>query len=291
MKTINLVLVFIGFFISIHAQKKSIELVTEVSSFTITPQTRDVPPNDEFSDVPQPKGKYRALIIGVQDYTNNKLDLQYPASDAKALYNVLTQKYNFAAQNVTLLTTPSQTTHRNLHTVLKKLANFSKDDDVLIFFAGHGQWIKDYDQGYWLPSDAEDVFNYLSNDAISGYIKSCPARHVLLITDACFSGGIFKSRDASELNGAPESLKIIYEKYTCRQAMTSGALTTVPDKSIFMEYLLKRLESNTQKYMKASELFYSLINDVIEKSGQTPVFGGILDKNDDMLGDFIFIKK
>jgi hypothetical protein len=37
--------------------------------------------------------------------------------------------------------------------------------------------------------------------------------------------------------------------------MTSGALTTVPDRSVFVDYLVSRLESNTEQYLTAGTLF------------------------------------
>ncbi len=62
--------------------------------------------------------------------------------------------------------------------------------------------------------------------------------------DACFSGGIFKTR-----GGLAESDKAIQELYSMpsRKAMTSGTLTEVPDHSTFLDYLTQRLQDNKQE--------------------------------------------
>ena len=84
-----------------------------------------------------PAYNYHALIIGVEDYTDNQInDLANPVSDAKKLYNVLTTKYTFAKENISLLLNPSKAeiigTLHNLRT------SIGKDDNLLIFYAGHG---------------------------------------------------------------------------------------------------------------------------------------------------------
>ena len=74
--------------------------------------------------------------------------------------------------------------------------------------------------------------------------------------------------------------------------MTSGAMTTVPDKSVFIEYLTKRLRDNESKYLSSEQLFSRLKQPVINNSPthQVPQFGEIWDSGDEG-GDFIFIKK
>ncbi|MDZ7647113.1 MAG: hypothetical protein U5K54_07990 [Cytophagales bacterium] len=65
----------------------------------------------------------------------------------------------------------------------------------------------------------------------------------MLITDACFSGSIFKERAVNFTDS-----RAVLERYklASRKAMTSGTLKTVPDKSVFIAYLIKNLASNDQ---------------------------------------------
>ncbi|HEY6333334.1 MAG TPA: hypothetical protein VI756_28680 [Blastocatellia bacterium] len=88
------------------------------------------------------------------------------------------------------------------------------------------------------------------------------------------------------------------DRLPSRTAMTSGAMTTVPDRSIFLEYLIKRLQGNTQPYKTATELFASLqtavINNspVVDSNGNrpTPQYGAIQEAGDEG-GDFVFVRR
>jgi hypothetical protein len=65
-----------------------------------------------------------------------------------------------------------------------------------MFCAGHGSWDKDMQQGFCLPSKASvnDDSEWLANSTIRNYVKAIKSRHTLLISDAYFSGGLFKTR-------------------------------------------------------------------------------------------------
>jgi hypothetical protein len=78
--------------------------------------------------------------------------------------------------------------------------------------------------------------------------------------------------------------------YPSRKAMTSGSLKEVPDKSVFLLYLNKRLKENTRPYISAEELFSSFKNAVLNNSPNTPLYGEIKDTGDEG-GDFIFVKR
>jgi len=81
-------------------------------------------------------------------------------------------------------------------------------------------------------------------------------------------------------------------KLPSRKAMTSGMMKPVADKSVFIEYLVKRLNDNTDKFLPAEQLFSRFKAAVINNSttGQVPQFGEIREAGDEG-GDFIFIKK
>ncbi|NRF37968.1 caspase family protein [Pedobacter foliorum] len=235
-------------------------------------------------------GKYYALIIGIQDYNDESIpDLDQPIADAKSLHNILTTGYTFDEENVTLLTNP---TRAELFSSLETLSHkITPEDNVLIFYAGHGLWDPARKQGYWFPSDAGRSIrsSWVTNADLKEYLTAIPSKHTLLITDACFAGSIFKSR--AILTGAPKAIKELYDMQS-RKAMTSGTLKEVPDKSVFIEYLVKRLMQNTAKYLSAERLYSSFREAVINNSanGQVPQYGEIKEAGDEG-GDFIFIKK
>ena len=159
----------------------------------------------------------------------------------------------------------------------------------MIFYAGHGYWDKDANIGYWLPSDAtrESTVDWFRNSALVDYIQAIRSKHTLLITDACFAGSIFKARSVSMNN------EIVYETIydtPSRKAMTSGAMTEVPDKSAFVKYLIQRLDENPETYLSSQELFSSFLNAVISNSSVLPLYGEIQNVGNEG-GDFIFLKR
>jgi fructose-bisphosphate aldolase class 1 len=67
-------------------------------------------------------------------------------------------------------------------------------------------------------------------------------------------------------------------------------MTEVPDKSVFVQYLLKNLKENTNQYLSAEELFSKMRMAVINNSENVPQFGTIQNVGD-LGGDFIFIRR
>ncbi|MGZ4036343.1 MAG: caspase family protein [Bacteroidia bacterium] len=237
-----------------------------------------------------PGAKFYALLIGESDYTDPNIpDLDgLPVNDALALEKVLTTYYTFDAQNVKVLKSP---TRREIVIALDEMAKkATPQDNVLIFYGGHGHYEDDNDIGYWLPKDAEvsNSANWLYNDQLVASMRKIKSLHTLLISDACFSGSIFKNRSIS-LTGASDVIKKKYQ-LPSRKAMTSGTLKTVPNKSVFIKYLLDRLEKNKEKYYSSASLFQSIEQPVGNNSNSLPQFGVIQNVGDEG-GDFIFIKK
>ena len=235
------------------------------------------------------KRNYFALIIGINDYNDDGIvDLENPVADAKVLKEVLLKHYTFKEENTKLLTNPTRSMIIDSFDALSE--NAKDRDQVLIFYAGHGLWDERLSQGFWLPADAgmNSKAQWLSNSTIRDYISSIRSKHILLITDACFSGSIFRER------GISTNSKAILEMYKLpsRRAMTSGALKTVPDKSVFISYLIKSLIHNEQPFLSSEELFQSFKIAVINNSanGQVPQYGPIGQVGDEG-GDFIFLRR
>ena len=118
-------------------------------------------------------------------------------------------------------------------------------------------------------------------------IARLPARHTLLITDACFSGSVFKTRG---LGDAPVAVQQMNEKIS-RVAITSGNDTEVPDKSVFMKYLVKALSENKDKYLTAQKMFINQIIEAVMTETKTEPRYGTLELAGHVGGDYIFIKK
>ena len=233
-------------------------------------------------------GDFYALIIGINNYKDEAImNLDQPISDATSLYNILTNKYTFDSERIFFLKDPGRAA---IIDHLDKLVEMvSGNDNLLIFFAGHGWWDENRETGYWFPSDSRksSTANWLRNSTLQEYIDDIGSRHTLLIADACFSGGIFKTRSA--FGDAPGSIEKLYE-LPSRKAMTSGTLKEVPDKSVFLQQLISSLERNNSKYISALQLFSDFRENVLNNSPNAPQYGVIQDTGDEG-GEFIFILK
>lgn len=236
-------------------------------------------------------GNYHALLIGIQKYNDKKIsDLQYPINDAIKLKNILNKYYYFDDSNLKILKNP------NRHEILNELFNLSKKltekDNLLIFYAGHGDRSREREQGYWIPCDGENKnpSNWISNGDIRDFLRAIKTQHTFIISDACFSGAIFTTKS---LENTPKTIR---EKYNIksRRAISSGDdKQSVPDRSIFLDYLINSLKINQNKYLYAQKLFTDVCDVFIyeNKTDQNPVYGSIANIGDEIGGDFIFVKK
>lgn len=266
-------------------EARDIHQNAEVKEFTIVREEMVVAKNELLNE----GGKYYALIIGVSEYEDPQItDLDgLPVRDASLLSWILTEKYSFEEEDVMLMKNPKRT---DILRVFDWLSNtVTNRDNLLIFYAGHGFYDEKTELGYWLPADAESEFtaNWIYNDVLVANLKRIQSKHTLLVSDACFSGSIFKTR--ALIKDAPTAFQKKYE-LASRKAITSGILKTVPNKSVFFKYFADRLERNSEVYMSASQLFQSIEIPVANNSPNTPQYGDIQNVGDEG-GDFIFIKR
>jgi len=263
-----------------RATTESVQVMNEGSDYEF----------DDDDNIKLLVGNYYALLIGVSDYSFEEVnDLAEPLRDANDLKEILTRDYRFEESNVALLANP---TRNEVLDSLEALARKVKgNDNLLIFYAGHGYWDEEFQQGYWLPSDARknSKSSWISNATIRDYIYGIKTKHTLLIADACFSGGMFKTRNA--FSGEEKVIDHLFQ-LTSRKAITSGTLTEVPDNSVFMKYLLKNLETNQAEYLPAQDLFSTFKIAVLNNSvlDQIPQYGVVQGAGDEG-GDFIFARR
>ena len=233
-------------------------------------------------------GRYYALLIGISEYQDDNIaDLENPIKDAQTLYDVLLSKYNFEKENIRFLKNPTQ---KDIFLALENLGRtLTSNDNLLIFYAGHGYWDAKGKVGYWLPSDASrnTSVNWFSNSTLRDFIGSIQTKHTILIADACFSGAIFKSRAA--FSDTPLGVQKLYE-LPSRKAMTSGILQEVSDESQFIKFLVKRLAENEENFLPSEVLFSTFKTAVMNNSSNVPQYGVIQNVGDEG-GDFIFIRK
>jgi hypothetical protein len=240
-------------------------------------------------------GKYYALFIGIDSYSGTWKPLKNAVNDAKAIEALVKTDYKF---DVVKSLHNAQATRSNIMDQLDWLvANVKENDNVLIYYSGHGELKKELNKGFWVPVDAKNnsTSNYISNSDIQTYLAAIPSKHTLLISDACFSGDIFRGNVSSIPFENSEKYYIKTYEAKSRQAISSGGLEPVMDggkngHSIFAYYLIQALKGNTNKYFDASQLHSKIKIPVTNNSDQSPEFNPI-GKTGDEGGNFIFIRK
>jgi hypothetical protein len=246
-------------------------------------QNKALSPSGQFN-----YGRYFAIVIGNNNYQYLP-SLKTPHQDANDIAKILENDYGFKvkilldAKRVDIITT--------LSSYREKLG---KQDNLLIYYAGHGWLDKDGDEGYWLPVDAtkNDELNWVSNSSITTALKAMEAKHVLIIADSCYSGKLARGLHITQK--APDYYSRISQK-RARSVMASGGLEPVIDSggkgnhSVFATALIDTLREN-QNIIDGNELFNKIRRPIMLVADQTPEYADIRKAGHDG-GDFLFVKQ
>jgi hypothetical protein len=233
-------------------------------------------------------GNYYALVVGINNYKFLP-KLKTAINDANTVASVLEQNYGF---EIKLLIDAKRS---DLLLSLGKFRNIlTKQDNLLIYYAGHGWLDKAGDEGYWLPVDAEidNTINWVSNYSITTTLKAMEAKHVLIIADSCYSGKL--ARGLHVVQKTPSYISRLSQR-RARCVISSGGLEPVIDDggkglhSVFASALLDALKENTG-IMDSGQLFYKLRRPVLLNSDQTPEYSDIRKAGHEG-GEFIFVRK
>jgi len=190
-------------------------------------------------------GRFYALVIGNNDYRHPEVvDLETARSDAKAVGRLLDERFGF---EVTLL---QDATRYDVLSALNRLrAKLTDDDNLLVYYAGHGELDRANSRGHWLPVDAEpqSTANWISNVDLTDVLNAMSARHIIVIADSCYSGSLTRSSlarlEAGMTDEAREAWMRAMVGKKSRTALTSGGIAPVLDSgggehSIFARALL-----------------------------------------------------
>ena len=245
------------------------------------------------------KGVYRALIIGNNEYKDQQgkwQPLSTAITDAREVARLLEEQYGFT--DIKLL---ENATRRDVLFALEELANKSlKNDNVLIYYAGHGFLDDESNKGFWVPVDANgsDHTTFLRNSTIRDEVSSIASRvqHTLLISDSCFSGSLLRtaSRGISESDYTEKYFEKVSNKKSV-QIMAAGGFEFVDDDyresghSPFTYFLINELKTNNSPMFTVSQLSGNVERAVANNVEQVPE-SGVLQGAGDELGEFIFIK-
>ncbi len=194
-------------------------------------------------------GNYHALVIGNNNYPK-LTSLNTAESDARVVADILENKYGF---NTTLLLNADRYSMLSALNSLRE--QLTDEDNLLIYYAGHGELDKVNLRGYWLPvdSEADSSANWISNVAITDILNVMAAKHILIVADSCYSGSMTRSSLARLETGLSDSArKKWYEAMNntkARAVLTSGGVKPVLDSgggehSIFAKAFIDVLNEN-----------------------------------------------
>ena len=194
-------------------------------------------------------GRFHALIIGNDNYTHFP-KLGTAVNDAKSVAKVLHDRYGF--KTVTLLNANRFAVLASLQRMKKKL---TEKDNLLVYYAGHGELSSDKETGYWIPVDAQqnNKRKWIPNDAITDILNAMPVKRILVVADSCYSGSLTRSSIARLEQDAGSKARLTWlramAKSKARLALTSGGLQPVSDEgsdnhSVFAKALLSALQDN-----------------------------------------------
>ena len=234
-------------------------------------------------------GRYHALVIGINDYQHLP-KLRTAVNDATAVANVLRKRYGF---EVTLLLNPTRSdVIRGLDVLRGELTEL---DNLIIYYAGHGVLDVEADMGFWQPVDAEEGTrtNWIAISGVTGTVKAMAAKHVMVVSDSCYSGRLTRGGTLSVKSGEERvaELQRLARKRS-RKALVAGGLEPVwdggaDDHSVFARAFLTTLREN-REVLDGHRLFSEIRRPIVVNSDQTPEYADIRLADHDG-GDFLFV--
>ncbi len=246
---------------------------------------------DAIADAISIDRKDYAILFATDQY-DNWTDLVNPIYDARSIARELEERYGFEVRIV------ENANQNEVFTTLREYAqiNYKPQDQLFIFFAGHGQYDEVFGEGYVVArnslSNDPSKTSYISHNRLRNNIDNINCEHIALIMDVCF-GGTFDPVLAGSRNVYEDIDKndFIVKKLSMRtrKFLTSGGKEYVSDgikgsHSPFTVRLLEALKSNggEDRILTLSELNLSM-----QKLKTTPRFGSF--GSDEANSEFLFI--
>ena len=237
-----------------------------------------------------------ALFFATDNYDNWN-DLVNPIYDATTIANELKEKYGFEIEVVE---------NANQEDVLVKIKDYSKrnykpQDQLFIFFAGHGQFDEGFGEGYVVAKNSLELdrakTTYISHSNLRSYINNILCNHILLTMDVCFGGTLdpaiarARASDSKDELTNNEFLARKLSKKT-RRYITSGGKEYVSDGIIgkhspFASRLIEALKSRGGEdgILTMSEIF-PYLEKIKQNEPRSGSFG-----DDEKGSDFVFVVK
>ena len=211
------------------------------------------------------KPNIHALVIGVEEFEDSRLNLEHPYEDTQLVEKILNAQEQglFNKVFVKRLATKSETSKENILKELAKFQNIDKDDTFILYISSHGA-VEDGE--YYLissnvGSSSEDPLKEeaLSGGAIKKLISNIPALKKLMVFDTCYSGALGKVLEQST-HGSSEGVINVLNHATGSAILSASTASEEAiangyrGYSIFTRILVDGLEGFADRAPKNSEV-------------------------------------
>jgi hypothetical protein len=246
-----------------------------------------------------------AVVIGISRYQDSRIPaLNYASADAKAFYRwlVAPDKGAFATSDVKLLV-DEQATYLNIREALFDwLQQAIEEDMVLLYFAGHGTPASPDrpDNLFLLCHDSNynkiETTGFPMWDVETALRRFIKAKKVVVVTDACHSGGIGQSFEINRRDIFKASRMTSSMQQLAKVSDTIAVITASDDKEfsqeseiwgdghgVFTYYFIRGLEGEADYNKDTAVTLGELIPYVSEKvrretaNSQSPTVAGKFD--------------
>lgn len=245
------------------------------------PQTQKQAPEQ------QPAGKNWLLAIAIDKYAVKPLN--NCVRDVSAFIEVVSQRYSFEDNHIIPLFDEAATADGIYDAFEDLLDKVKPNDNLIVYYSGHGDYHGRLKEGYWIPFDADTRSRQIPNDALKRYLREIQTRHTLIICDSCFSGTFAIKGKAEDYS--PEALTQRYQD-SSRWVITSGSKHEVLDgmeggHSPFAEALLAKMRSH-EGDLSARNLGDYVISELAAKKIYQKPLSEVFDKEYHQGGLFVF---
>ncbi len=229
------------------------------------------------------------LVFGINNYSLWP-KLKNARWDAERFKNLMVTKYGFKNENVIPRFDGEATFQRMYDEFLYLKSVIQPEDNLLVYFAGHGIYNERESMGFWIPVEAkrDESTTFFPNILLGKIIREIKAQNIFIISDACYSGALFDEAGLYNSNSTKGG-SVLNTNFKARLILTSGGYEKVPDKSIFAEKIFNKLSAPETKKISARELIEYIKKEFANNKTQKPS-GGVLVDSYDEDGDFILTK-
>ncbi len=243
----------------------------------------------DLQDSTTKKGSFpngHAVVIGIANYPGVLLLPQSVLNDARDVAAILTSDAycGYDHRNVCLLLDGDATLTRVREALRSVARSSSPDDTVVIFFSGHGASLGDSNDSVstLIPIDYDERMRdstSLPEAEFSTALRQIPARRLVVLLDACYSGGAgsFKAQGPTRPQAFPFSQKSLVRlaQGTGRVLMASSRDSekshVLPDarNSVFTQHLLEILRGQGRTSGDGVIRVFDIFNHVAERVKRT----------------------